>query len=132
VREKDMFISKIDYAKDAVADAIENRRKSKLPKDKGLDYAMELLYEIKPITEHPDVQRLVGQVVELESKNIALKKCVEECLKTIQKVEAENKKLRKALEPFANFACDDWKTHKCFNCIAKQALEENKKAEVKP
>ena len=99
----------------------------------AFDYWLKAKAEIaKPITEHPDVQRLVGQVVELESKNIALKKCVEECLKTIQKVEAENKKLRKALEPFANFACDDWKTHKCFNCIAKQALEENKKAEVKP
>jgi len=40
-------------------------------------------------------------------------------------LQAENKGLREALEPFANFACDDWKTHKCFNCIAKQALEGN-------
>ena len=41
----------------------------------------------------------------------------------IEELQAENKKLREALEPFANFACDDWKTHKCFNCIAKQALK---------
>ena len=66
-------MSKIDCAKDAVADAIENRRESKLPKDKGLDYAMELLYEIKPITEHPDVQRLIGQVVELQAEIKGLK-----------------------------------------------------------
>ena len=40
-------MSKIACAKDAIADAIENRSESKLPKDKGLDYAMELLYEIE-------------------------------------------------------------------------------------
>ncbi len=30
--------------------------------------------------------------------------------------------LLKALKPFANFACDDWETHKCMNCIAKQVI----------
>ena len=76
-------MSKIDCAKDAVADAIENRRESKLPKDKGLDYAMELLYEIKPITEHPDVQRLIGQVAELQIK--------------FHELQDENKKLKMLL-----------------------------------
>ena len=40
-------MSKIDCAKDAVADAIENRSLSGLPKENGLDYAMELLYEME-------------------------------------------------------------------------------------
>jgi len=30
--------------------------------------------------------------------------------------------LLEALRPFANFACDDWQTHGCYNCIAKQAI----------
>ncbi len=30
--------------------------------------------------------------------------------------------LLEALRPFAGFACDDWETHGCFNCIAKQAI----------
>ena len=29
-----------------------------------------------------------------------------------------------ALEPFANFACDEWETHGCFNCIAKRAIKK--------
>ena len=34
--------------------------------------------------------------------------------------------LVEALEPFANFACDDWETHGCFNCIAKRAFTKAK------
>lgn len=30
--------------------------------------------------------------------------------------------LLEALEPFANFACDEWETHGCYNCIAKRAI----------
>jgi len=136
----------------------------------------------KPVTEHPDVQRLIGQVVELQAEikelkidvaheidmgcqahiavgqlqaendkmkndiRIMVEKAADKNLagyrelgaklaameSTNEELQAENKRLKEALEPFANFACDDWKTHKCFNCIAKQALEENKKAEVKP
>ena len=40
----------------------------------------------------------------------------------IRQLQADNERLRGALLPFANFACDDWQTHKCHNCIAKQAL----------
>lgn len=29
-----------------------------------------------------------------------------------------------ALEPFANFACEDWETHGCHNCIAKRAIKK--------
>lgn len=32
--------------------------------------------------------------------------------------------LFEALEPFANFACADWETHGCFNCIAKKAIKK--------
>jgi len=32
----------------------------------------------KPITEHPDVQRLIGQVVELQAKNKTLRKALSE------------------------------------------------------
>jgi len=78
-------MSKIDCAKDAVADAIENRRESKLPKDKGLDYAMELLYEIKPITEHPDVQRIIIQVETLGQENKKLKEAIEKVLPGISR-----------------------------------------------
>ena len=105
-------MSKIDCAKDAVADAIENRRESKLPKDKGLDYAMELLYEIKPITEHPDVQRLVGQVAELQIKshelqdeNERVKHLTEARFNDwliakgqIRELQAENERLKKAIK----------------------------------
>ena len=38
--------------------------------------------------------------------------------------------LFEALEPFANFACDEWETHGCFNCIAKRAIA--KATGVKP
>jgi len=31
-----------------------------------------------------------------------------------------------ALEPFANYACDDWHTHGCHNCIAKRAIAKAK------
>ena len=32
--------------------------------------------------------------------------------------------LLEALKPFANFACDDWEVHGCYNCIAKQAIKK--------
>ena len=35
----------------------------------------------KPITEHPDVQRLVGQVVELQAENERLKEALEKSVK---------------------------------------------------
>jgi len=34
-------------------------------------------YGNKPITEHPDVQRLIGQVVELQAENAKLKDAIQ-------------------------------------------------------
>lgn len=51
-------------------------------------------------------------------------KAWEECGVRITDLEAENKVLREAAKPFSNYACDDWKTCDCRNCILKRALKQ--------
>ena len=61
-----------DIAIDAIRDAIENRRLAGQAHDKGLDEALKMIKT--PITEYPDVQRLIGQMVELQLRVDAIKK----------------------------------------------------------
>ena len=48
-----------NMAEDAIKDAIANRRLAKQPHDAGLEEALEII--LTPITELPDVQRLIIQ-----------------------------------------------------------------------
>jgi len=61
-----------NMAIDAINDAIENRRLAGQPHDKGLDEALKLVET--PITEYPDVQKLISRVVE---KDLELQKLKE-------------------------------------------------------
>jgi hypothetical protein len=42
----------------------------------------------------------------------------------LKRAEALGVVLCDALDPFAGFACDDWETHQCFNCLAKRAVKQ--------
>lgn len=50
-------------AEDAIKDAIANRRLAKQPYDAGLEEALEII--LTPITEYPDVQRLIVQIQQM-------------------------------------------------------------------
>lgn len=66
----------MDYkmAEDAIKDAITNRRLAKQPDDEGLEKALEII--LTPITELPDVQRLIIQLhkskIEIDKRSEAL------------------------------------------------------------
>jgi len=64
----------------------------------------------------------------IEAENLILKASEQGALEQVadmrvmaETAEADNKKLREALKPFAQFACG---CGDCFNCIAEQALKE--------
>ena len=93
-------------------------------------------YGNKSITEHPDVQRLIGQVVELQAENKRLKdKKLIPCVTC--DIFNENDNLKEALERAHEELTKnpDWpetrREHEISEII-ERALEEDKKAEVKP
>ncbi len=43
-------------------------------------------------------------------------------IKAITNLIVVSTELLEALEPFANFACDEWETHGCHNCVAKRVI----------
>ena len=55
-----------EIAKDAIMDAIENRRIARQAHDKGLDEALKIVST--PIIEYPDVQRLIVAIEEAKVK----------------------------------------------------------------
>jgi hypothetical protein len=70
-----------EIAKDAIEDAVQNRKLAKLPDDKGLSEAHKIICKGRiPITEHPDVQRLIGKQVQLQAKYDTLKQSHEKLI----------------------------------------------------
>jgi len=61
------MIQEISIAKDAIRDAKELRRFHNLPVDKGLTAAYQIL--ATPPTDHPDVQKLISQMVVLQANH---------------------------------------------------------------
>ena len=60
-----------NMAEDAIKDAIANRRLAKQPHDAGLEEALEII--LTPITELPDVQRLIIKIHKLQTENKELR-----------------------------------------------------------
>jgi hypothetical protein len=44
----------------------------------------------------------------------------------VKELEADKRELMEALEPFANFACDDWHVCECHNCRGKRVIAKAK------
>jgi hypothetical protein len=89
-----------DMAKDAIMDAIANRRLAKQPDDAGLEEALEII--LTPITEYPDVQHLIIQISQLQAENKRLKESIEAALRisdlwTLKEVETMFEDEAKAL-----------------------------------
>ena len=73
----------MDYeiAKDAIEDAAQYRREMKLPDDKGLSEAHRIICKGRiPITQHPDVQKLISQQVQLQAENKQYKKLLQKSI----------------------------------------------------
>lgn len=65
-----------NMAEDAIKDAIANRRLAKQPYDAGLEEALEII--LTPITELPDVQRLIVQIHQLDTENKQMRVAIEQ------------------------------------------------------
>lgn len=90
-----------NMAKDAIKDAIANRRLAKQPYDAGLEEALEII--LTPITKLPDVQRLIIQTHQLQAENKKLREVIEAALRisdlwTLKGVETMFEDEAKALE----------------------------------
>ena len=82
-------MSKIECAKDAIADAIENRQLAHQPPDKGLDYAMGLLYGIE--SEPEPMASYKSEIDRLTAENTNASIVYEMCSKCKSLYEAELK-----------------------------------------
>jgi len=75
-------------------------------------YQAKMVAELTTVTAERDL---------FKKETVALAKEALDLLAALKEEQAENAKMREALEPFANYACDP--PCGCHNCIAKSALE---------
>jgi len=108
----------IEMAKDAIQDAIANRKEAGQPEDMGLIHAYKIIS--KPITEYPDVQRLITKHQELIWKYDALKQSHDRLVEALKDLVEVNR--RDNLTDPDVISTDVWRETTWQN--AKQALSE--------